>query len=438
MKTLKEMRDRLGYIATRVEELRKAEEPTEEQVSEIDALLSEGKELRAKIERERTAADLSDFVSGEDEGGEVETRAQPRLEVRNVADEAKYPLGEFLQDLAGTIRYGRITPRLEASQKRAKRELRAVTGSSEALPADGGFLVGTDQIGEILKKVYDNSQVLSRVSRRTVSGNSNAITLNGIDESSRADGSRHGGVQSYWIAEGDNITATRPKFRRIELRLKKLAVLSYATDELVQDASMLEQEMSAAVSDELNFKLQDGIINGTGQGRPLGILTSPALVTVSEDSGQTADTITYSNIVNMYSRFWGRNGVWLANRDVFPQLAQMSLAVGDAGAPVYLPANGASGMPYDSLMGMPLIFIEQCPTLGDKGDIILADLEQYILADKGGVQSAMSIHVQFVNDEIVYRWLMRVDGQPTWNSALTPYKGSATRSPFVVLEARDG
>jgi HK97 family phage major capsid protein len=80
--------------------------------------------------------------------------------------------------------------------------------------------------------------------------------------------------------------------------------------------------------------------------------------------------------------------------------------------------------------------IEQCSTLGDKGDIILADFSQYLLIDKGQMQNATSIHVKFVNDETAFRFVYRLDGQPMWNSALTPYKGSDTLSPFVTLAER--
>ena len=51
-------------------------------------------------------------------------------------------------------------------------------------------------------------------------------------------------------------------------------------------------------------------------------------------------------------------------------------------------------------------------------------MSQYILIDKGGVQSASSIHVRFVNDETVFRFVYRVDGLPIWQSPLTPFKGS--------------
>jgi len=69
------------------------------------------------------------------------------------------------------------------------------------------------------------------------------------------------------------------------------------------------------------------------------------------------------------------------------------------------------------------------------GDIVLANLDQYLLIDKP-MQSAMSIHVQFLTDQTVFRFVYRVDGQPAVHSALTPYKGSNTRSPFVALATR--
>jgi hypothetical protein len=58
------------------------------------------------------------------------------------------------------------------------------------------------------------------------------------------------------------------------------------------------------------------------------------------------------------------------------------------------------------------------------------------MIDKGGVQSASSIHVQFVTDQTVFRFVYRVDGQPKWDSALTPLNGTNTVSPFVALATR--
>ncbi len=75
-----------------------------------------------------------------------------------------------------------------------------------------------------------------------------------------------------------------------------------------------------------------------------------------------------------------------------------------------------------------MIPIEQCETVGTTGDIILADMSQYALADKSGVQQDVSIHVRFV---------YRVDGQPMLSSAIIPFKEANTLSPFVALASRD-
>jgi len=71
------------------------------------------------------------------------------------------------------------------------------------------------------------------------------------------------------------------------------------------------------------------------------------------------------------------------------------------------------------------------------GDIAFLDASQYILAQKGGIDQASSIHVRFLNDETVLRFVQRIDGQPLWNSPLTPADASAaTLSPFVFLAVR--
>jgi HK97 family phage major capsid protein len=115
----------------------------------------------------------------------------------------------------------------------------------------------------------------------------------------------------------------------------------------------------------------------------------------------------------------------------------MSHAVGLGGVPVFLPPGGISVAPFGALFGRPVTPIEQCPTLGTLGDIIFADFANgYILGEKGGIQADMSIHVQFIYDESVFRFVLRIDGQPVRASALTPYKGAETQSHFIALQTR--
>lgn len=311
---------------------------------------------------------------------------------------------------------------------------RAASGLNETTPSDGGFLVQQDFVTELLKRTYETGILASKVKKIPISTNANGMKINAIDEDRRANGSRWGGVQTYWEGEADEITASKPKFRQMELSLKKLTGLCYATDELLQDAAALEAVIRQAFAEEFGFKIDDAILSGSGEGEPLGILNSGAIVTVAKEASQT-DTITVENLVKMWNRLWSRsraNAVWYINQELEPYL--YTLKIGDK--PVYIPAGGLSEKPYGTLFGRPVVPIEQCSAAGEVGDIILADIGQYLLIDKGGIKSASSIHVRFLYDENVFRFIYRVDGKPIWTKPLTPYKGSATVSPFVTLAKR--
>jgi HK97 family phage major capsid protein len=312
---------------------------------------------------------------------------------------------------------------------------RSATGANETNPSDGGFLVQKDFVSELLKKTFETGILASKVRKVPISTQSNALRINAIDDDSRKDGCRWGGISAFWADEAEASTATKPKFRQIDLSLKKLTGLCYATDELLQDAAALESVIRQAFQDEFAFKIDDAIVHGNGAGQPLGILKSNAVVKQELENGQTAK-ITVENLVKMWSRLWSRSragSVWYVNQQIEPLL--YTLKVGDK--PVYIPAGGLSETPYATLFGRPVVPLEQCSELGDVGDILLADMSQYLLIDKGGINAASSIHVRFLNDEQVFRFIYRVDGQPIWNKPITPYKGSATLSPFVALAKRN-
>jgi len=322
---------------------------------------------------------------------------------------------------------------------KADPRLKAPVGLSEGQPSEGGFLVQTDFATTLLEKVYADSSVVSRVTRIPISANSNAIKIPAVSESSRADGSRFGGIRAYWAAEAGTKTASQPAFEQVSLELKKLVGLCYATDELLQDAPALESWIRMAFAKEFDFRITDAILNGNGAGKPLGIENAPCVISVAKEAGQAADTVVYENIINMWARLYAPcrpNAVWLISQDIEPQLFSMALAIGTGGVPVYMPAGGISGVPYGTLMGRPVLPIEQCDNVGDVGDILLADLSQYIMIDKGGIQSASSIHVYFTTDQTAFRFVYRCDGQPWWKSALTPFNGGNTQSPFINLAAR--
>ncbi|CAN2532544.1 hypothetical+protein [Methylocapsa aurea] len=338
--------------------------------------------------------------------------------------------GEQLQAIytAANSRGMTVDPRL----------VRAPTGAGEVDPTGGGFLLQTDFSQAIFMLAHDMGEIWSRVNRIPISANSNGIKIPAVDETSRATGSRWGGVQTYWADEGTAPTSSKPSFRMLEFSLHKLISLMYTSDELLQDSTALTTIASQAFSEEIVFMTEDAIFEGTGAGQPLGFIKHPALISVAAETGQKAGTIVKENLDKIYSRIWGRsrrNSAWLINQDALPQLFELGQTVGTGGLPVFVPPGGVSAEPYATLYGRPVIETEYSAALGSVGDIALVDLTQYTAIDKGGVQAATSMHVAFLTDQQVFRVTYRVDGQPMWTKPLTRFKGNSV-SPFVALAAR--
>lgn len=317
--------------------------------------------------------------------------------------------------------------------------MKAPSQMNVTVPAEGGFLVPEAFSSDIMKNTYEVSQVVGRA--RQIPMVSESLSIPTIAETSRVDGSRQGGVRAYWKAEAAQYTGSKPGLGEVKLTLNKLTGLTYFTDELDKFAAVgMETFLMPLFAEEFAFKLDDGFINGLGAGMPLGILKSPALVSVTKENAQLADTLVTENVVKMWSRLPSRNranAVWFINQDVEPQLLTMSVALGTAGAMTYLPPGGLSGVPYGTLLGRPVVPIEQCATLGDQGDIILADMSAYLYGySSTGIEGATSIHLRFDYGETAMRWTLFADGQPWQQSAITPYKGAATQSPYITLDAR--
>jgi HK97 family phage major capsid protein len=430
----KAMNKLLADLAAKQKEAQALNAKPDATVDEVNNKMAEIKAIKAKIEAQKELDEGKEFDAN---GDEVLDTKPVNTPIPAQPKDHKGPFNSFGDQLLAVMKSSKpgspIDNRLLAVQN--------ASGLNESSPSEGGFLVQKDFSEEIARNVFETGVLIPRCKKAIISANSNGMKINGIDENSRANGSRWGGVQAYWADEAATVTASKPKFRQIELSLNKLFALYYATEEMLQDAAALSSICSQAFTEEIQFKTDDAIISGTGAGQPLGILKSGALVTQAKEAGQANDTVIYENVSNMWSRMFAKsrqNSVWLINQELEPQLESMYLAIGTGGIPVYMPANGISGSPYATLKSRPVIPIEQCSAIGDVGDIILADFGQYLLADKNGMQMASSMHILFLYDEMAFRITYRVDGQPMRSSPITPYKGTADRtlSSFITLAAR--
>ena len=262
-----------------------------------------------------------------------------------------------------------------------------------------------------------------------------------VDFSARVDKdhstSVSGGLRVYRRAESDTVASSRMELEKVTLRATGLFGVAYATEEVLERSPIsFISLLDAGFSDEMNATMLDEKINGSGVGEFEGVLTTPCKIAVAKESGQAADTINKENIDKMRARCW-RYGqaVWLYNHDCLPQLRSLVQAVGTGGSIVSYFQTDSDG--NSTLDGRPAFASEFAKTIGDEGDLILANWSQFLLGTLSGQRSAESMHVRFLEHERTFKFWIENDGRWWWRSALTPRESADTLSPVVTLAARE-
>lgn len=320
--------------------------------------------------------------------------------------------------------------------------LQNAAANNEGTGSEGGFAVPPDYRTAIMTKVMGDDSLLPRTDQVQTTSNQLIVPKDEVTPWGSA------GIQVYWEGEAAQATQSKMALEATTMRLSKLFGLVRVTDELLEDAPSLDGYLRSRAPIRIAQAINTAIVKGNGVSKPLGLLNSDARITVPKRTSQPADTVFHRNIVDMWSRMYApcrATAVWLINQDVEPQLNLMSFR--DIGSypstaagtpvPVYVPAGNVAGSPFGQLMGRPVIPVQACPTVGDEGDIILADLSQYLTGVKGGgIRTDISMHLYFDFGQQAYRFQFRLAGQPWWNNPITPENSPSTLSCFVTLGAR--
>jgi HK97 family phage major capsid protein len=332
--------------------------------------------------------------------------------------------GEFAQAIARSAVANQVDPRLTRA-----------TGLNEDSPSDGGFAIPTLFLDELMPEIFAGSVLGWQVDLRETTRPLAEVKIPGFDETTRADGGRLGGVLSTWLNSGTAIPTTFPRFRNVAFQGNSLFAAIIATSELAADAPLLGSYLQEAIISEFGFRLDQTLITGSGAGVPLGIVSAPATVIIPKQQAQASKTIVQENLQNAWARMPGpmrRTAIWAGNSDVETQLNQG--AFNGAFSNIYAPA-GSDGDTMPRIFGRPLHIVEGCPGLGAVGDLCLFNPMSYMFMTNP-VRYAISVHAHFLNDEIVYKFVWRIDGKPKYSSSVTPNNGGLPQSPFVALAAR--
>lgn len=330
-------------------------------------------------------------------------------------------------DFMGSVRaaaLGAVDPRLSLRNA-------ASTFGQEGVNTDGGFAVPSEMHREILGHVEGDDSLLALVTRVKTSSNRLDVPVDGLAPHNETEG-----IKATWEAEGAAINPSKPKLGALSITLNRLSTLVPLSDELLEDGVGLASWLPRKVGELFTARINEAIVRGSGVGRPLGLLESPALVTIAKETSQ-GNTIELQNILKMFAAMPAasqKRMVWIVTPMALLQLGNLVLT--DGGSPGLFWPQGVLGAPGNTLLGRPIIVSEAASPVGTTGDIIAWDPTQYLVAEKvSGVRADTSIHCYFDQHLTAFRFSVRLGGQCTWLAPVSRAAGG-TMSPVVTLATR--
>jgi len=437
-------------------------EYTEEETTKIQELLAQAEALNPEIEKAAATEKLNLSVT---EAYDAANRPTPRR-TEPMAPDGPHATTDFAAEVSNDIKvgperlyrdphggygeecgFGEFALDIRAARNQMPERLghwsnavasAAGDGMNTFIGPDGGYLIPTAFGGLIDRIALEAAVVRPRAFKVPMS--MPIMKFPCVDDTSHSGGTVFGGVQAYWKSEEAQLTFTKPKMAEITLYLHKLTAASYVSGEMLDWSPLaVDSWLPTKLAQAIAWKEDDKFIGGSGAGgEPTGVINSACKIEVTAEVGQKASTVLFKNIIKMDARVWDMVGslIWIANRTIKPQLAQMYIVVGTGGMPVFLPANKAEGRPLQTLYGYPIVFTEHASALGTAGDIVLANLGEYYVGDASGkTRTDRSIHLKFDYDQVAYRVITYSGGTSAWRSAFTPQNGD-TLSPVVTLASR--
>jgi HK97 family phage major capsid protein len=241
-----------------------------------------------------------------------------------------------------------------------------------------------------------------------------------------------GGIIFNWTEEAQTRTETEPQFKMLELKAHELSGYTVSSNVLLQDAAFgLEKFLFTIFARALAWYEDYAFLQGNGVGKPVGMLKCNANLQVNR---QTGGTFTYQDAAKMVSRLLPssmNNAIWVIHPYALQPLVQLA---DSSGRLVWVPnVGGAQDKIPGTLFGRPVLVSEKVPTLGSTGDVNLLDPTLYVIGDRQQLEIMASQHVNFLRNQMTWRVVERVDGQPWLDKQVTLQDGSSTVSPFVSL-----
>ena len=283
------------------------------------------------------------------------------------------------------------------AMRNKKNPYEAVNALQIGTDSEGGYLVPDEYENTLIEKLHDENIIRQYATViKSSNGDKKIPVVAGYGEAT-------------WTDEEAAYTESDDSFGVITLGAHKLTSIIKVSEELLNDSAFdLEQYISKEFVRRMAAAEENAFINGTGTGRPTGILQTA-------ETGKTtaaAAAITADEVIDLYHSLrspYRKNAVFIANDSTVKSVRQLKDSNG-----MYLWQPGLKEGQPDTLIGNRIISSAYMPEIGaGKKPILFGDISYYWIADRQGRTFQRLNELYAETGQVGFRTFQRVDGKLT-------------------------
>ncbi len=409
----------------------------EEEVSKIETEKEELKQKKASLEAEiaELEGELEQLNSKEPKNNppkETVVRTQTR------GGEIRMNRGFFKNMTRDQV----VDLFIHAEVKEFVENLRARIGEKRAVTG-GDLLIPDVLLGLLRDNLHRYSKLISKVNLRPVAGTARQNIVGAVPE-------------GIWTEMVGTLNEMDIVFNQLEVDGYKVGGYVAIPNSILEDSDInLAAEVLDIISQGIGLALDKAILYGTGVKMPVGIVTRLAEVQqppywgprerawtgLSATNLLAIDPVAMANPVDFFADLIAKLGVvqanysdgglfWAMNTRTYRALQARAINFNAAGVVV---AGVQNTVPVIGGEAVLLDFIPNDHVIGGYGSL-------YLLVERAGISLAQSEHVQFIQDNTVFKGTARYDGRPIFGEAfvgLTLDPQGAVPDPQDVTFAPD-
>jgi HK97 family phage major capsid protein len=359
------------------------------------------------------------------------------------------PPGAVLDDQPWARSWATFLAAVNDPRDSSARTFIANAAMGERVGTEGGFLVPERLRAQVLSYM---AAAVVRPQAMVLPMSSLRLPVPILDNPSQASSTQVlGGLTFSFTEEGAAITNSTPGFGRAVLEARKLAALMTVPNEMADDAAGAFGDFLARVIAKGYAWVEDDYFTGTagtGVGCPQSLINAPCAVSVTRNASskvQLVDIAAMFKALHPAAKMSGftpgyTNVRWLLSSSAMDQILELYLNAGGASVPTTVtpvaPSDwfqaGDGDRTGPSMLGLPVTVTDHQPAVGTAGDVILADLSQYLIGDRQVMTVERARQSLFASDESYFRVRALVDGR-YWVQSASTTEAAQSVSPVVVL-----